>query len=475
MRPSPNLVLVLLNASALSLGAGCGAGGDIGEGRETEPLAGAEAAVTAPIDAPARRSAAIRVTEAGSGIGTVTSFPAGIACGRACSARFPGGATVTLLATAHHGSRFVGWSGACSGLRNPCTVVVDAAASVTANFSHGGSGLPVPNGGGIARPIGRHGNLRVLDWAGFKGAVSYSFDDAFPSQVAGDNYDVIHATGIPVTYYIVPSQADLNVAAWRRVRAGGNEIGNHTLNHCFIQDGALTGCLYGGAAAQGDTPVSQITDATSYIEDTLGASGVWTMAGPYGDTGWGTPAEEAHMLINRDVDYSASQTAIHPGDITNRFHAPSYLFGDQYGGLGQTTEAINGRIDAARTDGIWYIFLFHSLSPVATPDVSTCCEVPAANVAASLDHINSLGDVWGGPVVDVGAYWIGQVVVQQADGVTRHGVTTWTWELPAGFPPGKYVRVTVDGGALSQGRKDLVWDEHGYYEVALDARELTLK
>jgi len=46
--------------------------------------------------------------------------------------------------------------------------------------------------------------------------------------------------------------------------------------------------------------------------------------------------------------------------------------------------------------------------------------------------------------------------------------------LPEHFPPGRYLRVKVDGGTLSQNGKPLAWDDHGYYEVALDAGALTL-
>jgi hypothetical protein len=41
------------------------------------------------------------------------------------------------------------------------------------------------------------------------------------------------------------------------------------------------------------------------------------------------------------------------------------------------------------------------------------------------------------------------------------------------MPPGKVLRVTVDGGKLSQNGTQLSWDSHGYYEVALDAGNLT--
>jgi len=74
----------------------------------------------------------------------------------------------------------------------------------------------------------------------------------------------------------------------------------------------------------------------------------------------------------------------------------------------------------------------------------------------------------------VGAYWMGEQVLAGAAAAPEGDATTWTWTLPNHFPPGRYVRVTVTGGTLSQNGQVLAWDGHGYYEVSLDAGTLTL-
>jgi hypothetical protein len=77
----------------------------------------------------------LAVAKKGRGAGRVASTSvAGIACGAACSARFPRGTTVTLRATALPGSRFAGWSGACTGVKPTCRVSMSAAKTVTAAF-----------------------------------------------------------------------------------------------------------------------------------------------------------------------------------------------------------------------------------------------------------------------------------------------------------------------------------------------------
>lgn len=78
-------------------------------------------------------TANLSVARSGTGTGTVGSNPSGIACGAGCSASFPVGSSVTLLATAMGGSTFAGWSGACSGT-GPCVVVMNGNQAVTAQF-----------------------------------------------------------------------------------------------------------------------------------------------------------------------------------------------------------------------------------------------------------------------------------------------------------------------------------------------------
>ena len=81
----------------------------------------------------------LTVSRTGAGGGTVTSSPTGIDCGRTCAAGFGVGTKVTLTATAAAGSRFAGFSGACTGTGS-CRVTMDEARDVTAAFEK------VPNG-----------------------------------------------------------------------------------------------------------------------------------------------------------------------------------------------------------------------------------------------------------------------------------------------------------------------------------------
>src|ERR1700736_959695 len=76
----------------------------------------------------------LTVQASGGGGGTVSSNPAGINCGQACSASFSSGTKVTLTASPAANSFFAGWSGACSGTA-ACSVTLTQNTSVMANFS----------------------------------------------------------------------------------------------------------------------------------------------------------------------------------------------------------------------------------------------------------------------------------------------------------------------------------------------------
>ncbi len=81
-----------------------------------------------------QQSFTLSVNKTDLGSGTVTSSPAGINCGSNCSASYVSGTTVTLTATPDLLSGFGGWSGCDSVSGNTCTVDMNSARSVTADF-----------------------------------------------------------------------------------------------------------------------------------------------------------------------------------------------------------------------------------------------------------------------------------------------------------------------------------------------------
>jgi peptidoglycan/xylan/chitin deacetylase (PgdA/CDA1 family) len=337
----------------------------------------------------------------------------------------------------------------------PPPVAAVAAPEPAAPVALGPHGLPIPPAATPDQPGGSPADLTILDWAGFRGAVSWTFDDAQPSQI--EHYAELAAERVPMTFYISTANHGEKRfdETWAQAVKDGHEIGNHAVHHCRAD---LGGCLSGAPVA---SLAAELDACTDYLRQHFPQAGVWTMAAPFGDSGY-APLAASRFLVNRGI--GAGQIA--PGDDTDPFALPCYIANE-----GDTAAVFNRQTRWARNGGRWLIFLVHTVTPT---EARWFAPVAIGDVTAGMRYGRALGDVWMGTVVDVAAYWLGQKILKAASPSVAGGVTTWRWELPRTFPPGKYLRVRVSGGTLSQGGVALAWDEHGYYEIALDAKELTL-
>ena len=104
--------------------------------RMRTPTPSTPATVTAPVTLTTPVTLTLDLT--GTGTGTVTSNPAGLAAcsgpAQTCVGTFESGTVVTLTAVADSGHEFAGWSGACEGIAPQCTVTMSGAQHVTAHF-----------------------------------------------------------------------------------------------------------------------------------------------------------------------------------------------------------------------------------------------------------------------------------------------------------------------------------------------------
>jgi peptidoglycan/xylan/chitin deacetylase (PgdA/CDA1 family) len=304
----------------------------------------------------------------------------------------------------------------------------------------GPSGLPLPSVSGVPRPAGKAGNLVILDWAGFKAAVSYTFDDANSSQI--EHYPELRALGVRMTFYLITGKPEASDPVWAAAAKEGHEIGNHSKSHAHAGTGA------------------DVDDATDFIRDRVGVT-AWTMAAPFGDISYRALAM-SRFLFNRGVQGGL----VRPGDDTDPFVLPCYT-----PAANASASAFDAQAEFARRAAGWAIFLLHGFSG-GTDGAYRAVRI--GDFTAAVAHARSHDDLWIDSLVNVGAYWRAQKLLAARAPSIAEGTTTWSWTLPPHFPPGKYLRVKVDGGTLTQGGKPLAWDDHGYYEVALDAGALAL-
>jgi hypothetical protein len=303
------------------------------------------------------------------------------------------------------------------------------------------SGLPVPPGAANQpKPSGTPGDIEVVNWAGFKGAVTYSFDDNNTTQI--QRYPEMQALGVPFTFYLWTGKSEAMNAVWATAKADGHELANHTQSH------------------QSNGSGQDIDAAQMFIMQRFSLT-AYTMAAPNGAAGY-TDLAKPRFMINRGV----SNKVIAPNDNTDPFTLPTYI-----PPTGAATSAFNQQVDSARSGGGWVTMCIHGFQG---GNDGAYQPVPFDQWKASVEYAKGLGDVWIGTMQDVGAYWLAQKAFSNAMKTTSGTDQTWTWDLPDHFPPGKFLRVKVAGGTLKQGGAEIAWQGNGYYEIALDAGSVTL-
>jgi len=305
----------------------------------------------------------------------------------------------------------------------------------------GSSDLPVPPGSSnVAKPSGTAGNLKVVNWAGFKSAVSYSFDDANSSQIS--NYSKINALGVHYTFYLQTGKTEASNNIWAQALKDGHELGNHTQNH------------------EQNASTSDIDAATNFIQQKFGVKPL-TFAAPYGSTSYISPSQ-SRFLVNRGV----SGGSIAANSSTDPFNLPSNI-----PSTGAQSSELTSTVSSARSTGNWQIFCIHGFTGGSDGAYQP---IDVNQFTSSVSDVKNFGDVWMDTVLNVAAYWRAQKLVSSITPSNSGSDIVYKWTLPANFPTGKYLRVTVTGGTLKQNNQVLNWNSNGYYEIALDAGSLTI-
>ncbi len=296
-------------------------------------------------------------------------------------------------------------------------------------------GFPV-----LATPFGASSeSLEIVNWAGRQAALSYTLDDGTASQIA--NYDALNGLGVPLTFYLVTNWGGDN-AVWKRAVADGHEIGNHSQSH------PQTGT--------GET----LDAATAFLEDELGVRPL-TMAAPYGDPSY-PPLAPARFLLNRGVGGGS----VAPNGNSDPYNLPTYT---PPSNANQAT--LDSGVSGAVAQGRWQTMLIHGFTGGGDGAYQP---IPLADFLAHIEGQRDSGQVWIGTVLRVGAYYLAQKLLTAATPVPEGSATRWSWTLPEFFPTGHCLRVRSNGRVL-QGGQPVAENPLGFYDIALDAGELTVE
>lgn len=196
--------------------------------------------------------------------------------------------------------------------------------------------------------------------SGARAAVSLTFDDAAPSQLA-HAVPILNRYGLRGTFYVNPgpgSRFEQALADWRAVQAGGHEIANHTVRHPCSGNFAFISAERALERWRLADIEADVIAASDRLRALLPGIGRFSFAYPCGQTFVGrggsrqsyVPVIARHFTAARGVGESANDPT-----ICDLHCLSSWMV------KGLTAEELIAMAEPAIAAGHWAIFCFHGI------------------------------------------------------------------------------------------------------------------
>ncbi|MEX2604807.1 MAG: polysaccharide deacetylase family protein [Gracilimonas sp.] len=197
--------------------------------------------------------------------------------------------------------------------------------------------------------------FEIGGWKDFKtAAISYTFDDNFSNQL-GVIVPIFDEFDYKLTLFTFTNS--FNAADWDGLNEAvenGHEIGSHTVTHSNLSE------------LSDEQQIKELADSKETIETNIPGYKVQTIAYPFCVPGNDDLTSQYYIAAR------GCSGQIVPKTPSNFMNISSMIIGTE--GY-STTEALNGRADAAVSSGGWAIFLGHDLdsnsgySPVSSEEI----------------------------------------------------------------------------------------------------------
>jgi peptidoglycan-N-acetylglucosamine deacetylase len=198
---------------------------------------------------------------------------------------------------------------------------------------------------------------QTIHWPqGKRAAISLTFDDGRASQI-DHGVPILDKYGVKATFYVLIDPMKKRLADWKKVAAGGHEIGNHSLTHpCsgnfpFSREKALENYTL-------DQMQTELVQANDTIEQLLGVRPV-SFAYPCGQKFVGRGRN-----VKSYVPLVAEEFLTGRGWMDEWANDPAFCDMAQLMAVeldGKTFEQVKQIMDRTLADGGWLIFCGHDI------------------------------------------------------------------------------------------------------------------
>jgi len=291
--------------------------------------------------------------------------------------------------------------------------------------------------------------VKTVAWNGHQGAVSFTFDDARPSQLTA-TLPQLASRGMKATFNVYKNtDFTNNLTTWIKAAQSGHEIANHTTNH-----GYLTNFSDSASVA------TDVATHANYLRSLDPSIQAVTLAYPYCAT---NATVDKGVSSQNFIARTCGGTAQFSwgSQPANWMEMTSYIMqpGTAAGALTQ--------LDNAKTNNTWFVVLTHSVLDVSSDSYN----ITPAQQNAALDRAVT-NKLWIDTYQNVAAYYRASFTMDAVQAQTTASGWKMTWTSPhPRMPKSVPLRVTLDaatfgsGFTVSQNSKVIAKESDGSYIV----------
>ena len=262
--------------------------------------------------------------------------------------------------------------------------------------------------------------VKTVPWNGYKGAVTFTFDDGCPSQIA-NVLPALKSRGIHATFFLPGSAVSgTNKSAWIQAAKDGNELANHTVSHIDLTT------LAGAAAV-----APEVNDQATALRNLDPSVEAVTLAYPYCNTNAVIDSiTDLQTFIARTCSGSALFSwSTKPANWMQM--TSNSLHGDT-----SVNKALND-IDSAAKGSRWLVTLDHCVG-------GDWLSITTAQAMSLFDR--AIADsLWIDTYQDVAGYWRASFTMDTVQAKAQASSWTLAWKSPhARMPKSVMLRVKLD-------------------------------